>query len=169
MPVEIIQQRLLTVRVVRFLGLVVVLNIVRYAGGALFEPVLIFPGLMNAMEASAGYFRLDFQASDWITSYFYNFIMWLCCVWIFHLARPAVAGSDLVASFTVFGIMWLSFASISAIYMNHYSHPKNFYFWNVADSLLVFALVALANGFLYRKIMGPAAVHCPGGAAGTHR
>lgn len=140
--------------VARFLGLVLVLNVIRYVGGFVFEPFLIFPGLMGAMEQSAEYFRTEFQAFDWMTSYFYNFMMWLCCAWVYHLVRPNLRGSDLVASLKIFGILWISFASVSAIYMNHYSHPRDFYFWNVLDGLLVFALVGIANGLLYRRLMG---------------
>ena len=80
--------------------------------------------------------------------------MWLVCVWVFHLMRPALKGSDFVASFKVFGIMCLFFASISAILMNHYSHPKDFYFWIILDGVLMYALVAACNGLLYRRVMG---------------
>jgi hypothetical protein len=38
--------------------------------------------------------------------------------------------------------------------MNHYSHPKDFYFWIILDGLLVYALVAAGNGLLYRRLMG---------------
>lgn len=138
----------------RFLGLVLILNVLRYSGGFLFEPFVIFPGLFGAMEESASYFRTEFATFDWITSYLYNFVMWLSGVWLFHLARPAIFGSDLVASFKIFAILWLMFASTSAIYMNHYSHPRDFYLWNIFDALLVFTLVAVGNGFLYRRIMG---------------
>jgi len=140
--------------IVRLLGLVLILNVIRYGGGFLFESYLIFPGLFGAMEESASYFRSEFRTIDWVTSYLYNFVMWLTCVWVFHLIRPAIEGSDLVKSFKAFGIMWLSFASVSAIYMNHYSHPRAFYVWNVLDAVLVFALVAIGNGLLYRRMMG---------------
>ena len=43
--------------VIRFLGLVLILNVPRYGGGLLFEPLIIFPGLFGAMEESASYFR----------------------------------------------------------------------------------------------------------------
>jgi hypothetical protein len=143
--------------IVRFLVLVLLLNVLRYAGGFLFEPWVIFPGLFSAMEESASFFRTEFQTIDWVTSYLYNFMMWLSCVWVFHIARPAIEGSDLIASAKIFGVMWLSFASISFIYMNHYAHPRDFYVWNVFDALLVFALVGVGNGLIYRKIMGPCA------------
>ena len=140
----------------RFLALVVILNVLRYViGGFLVEPFTIFSGLFTAMQESASYFNSVFDTFDWVTSFFYNFMMWLICVWVFHLLRPVIKGSDLVASFKVFGIMCLFFASISAILMNHYSHPKDFYFWIVLDGLLMYALVATGNGLLYRQIMGP--------------
>lgn len=141
-------------RIVRFLALVVILNLLRYLGGFLIEPLRIFPGMSAAMEDGAGNFNIAFETFDWVTSYFYNFIMWLTIVWVFHLMRPAIKGSDLVASFKVFGIMWVFFASVSAILMNHYSHPKDFYFWINLDGLLVYTFVAVCNGVLYRRIMG---------------
>ena len=140
--------------IIRFLALVLILNVLRYLGGFLIEPFVIFPGLSAAMESNASYFNNAFDTSDWVTSYFYNFMMWLTCIWVFHLMRPAIKGSDLVASLKVFGILCLSFASIAAILMNHYSHPKNFYFWIILDGILIYALVAMCNGFLYRRMMG---------------
>lgn len=140
---------------VRFLAPVVILNILRYVGGFLIEPFVIFPGLSSAMEDSASYFNNAFETFDWVTSFFYNFMMWLSCVWVFHLVRPAIKGTDLVASLKVFGIMCLCFASISAILMNHYSHAKDFYFWIILDGVLMYALVAILNGLLYRRVVGP--------------
>ena len=148
-------------KTVRFLGLVIVLNVLRYAGGFLFEPFIIFPGLFGAMEESASYFRTEFTTFDWVTSYLYNFVMWLTCAWIYHLMRPVIKGSDLVASLKVFAILWLMFASVSFIYMNHYAHPRDFYLWNVFDALLVYALVAIGNGLLYRRVMGDFASGTP--------
>jgi hypothetical protein len=34
------------------------------------------------------------------------------------------------------------------------SHPKDFYFWIILDGVLMYALVAVCNGLLYRRIMG---------------
>jgi len=132
----------------------VVLNVIRYVVGAVTEPALIFPGLFGAMESASSYFNTSFSRLDWITSYFYNFAVWLTCVWVFHLMRPALHGNDVVASLKAFGLMWLYFASVSAVYMNHYSHSKTFYGWNIADALMMFTVVAIANGLLYRKFMG---------------
>ena len=140
--------------VLRFLGLVIVLNVLRYVVGAVVEPLLIFPGLFGAMESHSSYFNTSFTQLDWFTSYFYNFVVWLTCVWVFHLMRPALRGNDVLASLKVFALMWLFFASVSAVYMNHYSHAKAFYAWNIADALMMFAVVAIGNGLLYRRVMG---------------
>ncbi len=141
-------------RALRFLSLVVVLNVIRYAVGAVIEPALIFPGLFGAMEGASSYFNTSFTTLDWITSYFYNFAVWLTCVWVFHLMRPSLRGNDVAASLKAFGLMWIYFASVSAVYMNHYSHSRAFYGWNIADALMMFTVVAIANGLLYRRFMG---------------
>lgn len=60
---------------VRFLALVVILNVLRYLGGLLVEPFTIFPGLSASMEESASYFNAEFAAFDWVTSFFYNFVI----------------------------------------------------------------------------------------------
>jgi hypothetical protein len=137
----------------RLLLLVIVLNAIRYVFGWLVEYPLIFPHLSAIMEQHASYFNTEFTTLDWITSYFYNFMLWFTIVWSFHLLRPVLAGSDMVKSLKVFGIMWIFFASVSAIYMNHYSHSKAFYVWNITDALLAFTIVGLANGLLYPRII----------------
>ncbi len=153
-------------KVIHFLALVILLNVLRYLVGGPIEAVTFLPHLFGEMEKYPTYFATEFTAVDWMTSYFYNFMMWLAAVWIFHLLRPALRGTDLTVSLKVFSLMWLFFASVSAVYMNHYSHPKMFYIVNIADSLFVFGLVALANGLLYRWVMGRyAASGAPSAAA----
>lgn len=39
----------------------------------------------------------------------------------------------------------------------HYSHPPDFYVWNILDAVIAFGTVALANGLLYGRVMGRAA------------
>jgi len=48
--------------------------------------------------------------------------------------------------------------------MNHYAHPRDFYFWNVADALVVFPIVALANAWLYPRLLGVAPARATSGA-----
>jgi hypothetical protein len=141
--------------ILRFFALVVLLNIVRYVIGFLVEPWIIFPGLFGAMEENSAYFNTSYHTVDWVTSYLYNFGVWLVPAWVHHLARPVLKGTDVIASLKVFGILLLNFAAISAVYMNHYSHPKDFYLWNLLDAVLMFAVVGVANGLLYRRVMGP--------------
>lgn len=134
----------------RFLALVVVLNLIRYLVSGPLEYLLgILPRLMAAMEESKTYFNTQFSSFDWITSYFYNFVLWLTISWVYVIAEPVLKGNSYVKSLKVYGLMWLAFASVSAIYMNHYRHPKAFYGWNVLDGVVAFGVVAIANGFLY--------------------
>jgi len=135
--------------IIRFLLLIIILNILRYLVIGLIEEPLILPYLFSQMEINTEYFNTDFQTLDWLTSYFYNFIMWLVVVWVFHILHPQIKGNFYIKSLKVFGIMCLFFISISAIYMNHYSHPKAFYFWNMLDAVMVYTLLAILNGFFY--------------------
>ena len=138
----------------RFAVLVVVLNVVRYLVAGVVGQQLTMPGIMGVMQSHPQYFS-DFSGRwDLPTSYLYNFVMWAVAAWLFHLLRPVLRGGDMAASLKSFGLAWLFFAAVSAIYMNHYSHPKSFYAWNLIDSVLAFGVVAVANGALYRRVMG---------------
>lgn len=138
---------------IRLIILVVILNVLRYTVIGFIEAPLILPILFDQMAEQASYFNTEFTTMDWITSYFYNFVMWLITVCIFHLMHPVLKGNFYSKSLKVFGIMWIFFASVSAIYMNHYSHPRDFYIWNIIDAILVFALLSQLNGFLYPIVM----------------
>jgi len=138
----------------RFMLLVILLNLVRYFVPVIIEASLVLEKLFAVMGNNPSYFNTEFTTFDWVTSYFYNFMMWLTIVWVFHLLHPVLGGHMIVKSLKVFGIMFIFFASLSAIYMNHYSHPKEFYFYNVLDALIVFPIVAVANGLLYPWLMG---------------
>jgi hypothetical protein len=139
--------------VFRLVGLVIALNVIRYLLAQIVEMYTFLPYLFGEMEKHHAYFNTEFTRWDWVTSYFYNFMIWLTGVWIFHLMRPVLAGGTVVRSLKVFGLMWLFFASVSAVYMNHYSHPRAFYLYNVLDAMVVFLIVALANGLLYPLFM----------------
>ena len=137
--------------VIKFLTLVVVLNIIRYVAAGPLEAWLIFEPLFGAMEVSASYFNTNFTTFDWVTSFFYNFMMWLSITWLFFLAEGTLKGSYVVRSLKLYGVAWIFFASLSGVYMNHYSHPKDFYFFNVLDAAIVFPIVAVANGLLFPR------------------
>jgi len=57
-----------------------------------------------------------------------------------------------VKSLKAFGLSLLFFVSVSAIYMNHYSHSKWFYFWNCLDAIIVLGIVAVAGGLIYPRL-----------------
>ncbi len=139
--------------ILRFVALVIVLNIVRYIVGVPIEFPLVVNKMFGVMERNASCFNIHFSTLDWTTSYFYNFVMWLTITWVFHLLHPSLRGSFVGKSLKVYGLMVLSFASVSAIYMNHYIHPKSFYIYNILDALIIFPLVAVANGLLYPLLM----------------
>lgn len=138
---------------VRLVLLTVLLNLVRYVIGGLVEQATVLPRLMEAMAASPSYFNTRFTQADWVTSYAYNFVMWLVAVIAFHLMRPQLGTGRFAPSLKGFGIMYVFFAAVSAIYMNHYSHPKAFYAYNILDALIVFSVVAVANALLYPRVV----------------
>lgn len=133
----------------KFLALVVALNIIRYAVPMPYEFPLAVAPMMGVMEKNASYFNSNFTNIDWITSYAYNFMLWLSFTWIYYYIHPVLKGNHVTKSLKLYAIMLVVFASISAIYMNHYSHPKDFYVWSIVDAALVFPVVAMANGLLF--------------------
>jgi hypothetical protein len=137
----------------RLLGLVVILNVARYVGGFVVMP-LITTHLFVVMEENPTVFNLQYGTADWVTSFGYNFLLWLACTWAYHLMRASLAGGEVMRSFKAFGLMWLFFAALSAVYMNHYLHSKVFYLASIGDGFFAFAVVAFANGMLYPMVMG---------------
>lgn len=135
--------------ILRLSLLCILLNLIRYYVIGFIEGVVVMGPFLQAMGESASYFRTEFQTMDWVTSYAYNFVMWFTVVAAFHMVRPQLTGPMMVRSLKVFVFFAVVFAAISAIYMNHYSHPKDFYVWSILDAALVFPLMGLANGWLY--------------------
>lgn len=136
----------------KFLGLVVILNIIRYTIPLPAEMPLAATPMWQVMEKNPSYFNMNFTTLDWLTSYFYNFMMWLDFTWIYFYLHRSFKGDHIIKSLKLYGIMFLLFASISGIYMNHYSHPKDFYFWSIVDAAVVFPVVALANGLVFPRL-----------------
>lgn len=135
--------------IAKFLFLVLVLNIVCYTIPLPLESLIVFAPLFGAMAESTNTFNTNFTTFDWITPYLYNFTMWLTITAFYLLLEPQLKGHAIVKSLKVYGLAWLFFASVSAIYMNHYNHPKDFYLWNTIDALIVMPIVAVANGLLH--------------------
>ena len=138
----------------KFILLVVVLNIVRYFVGGPIEGVTIMEPMHEVMPLYPDTFDNDFSTTDFALSFFYNFMMWFTATWVFHIAHPAVSGNMIMKSLKLFGLMCLFFISLAAIYMNHYADPiKKFYLFSMLDAIILFTVVALANGLIYPKLL----------------
>jgi hypothetical protein len=136
----------------RLFLLVLLLNVIRYVVGGPIESVTVLSPMFAAMAANADCFNANFTTTDFTTSYFYNFMLWFTITWIFHVAHPALRGGMIVRSLKIFGLGCLFFASLSAIYMNHYPAAiRSFYVWSIVDGLILFPLLGLANGWLYPR------------------
>lgn len=134
----------------RLLGLVVVLNLVRYLVGGPIEAVTIMEPMHEVMPRYPEVFDVDFTRRDFAISLGYNFAMWFFATWVFHLLHPVLRGGMVLRSLKSYGLMCLFFWSVAAVYMNHYQDPvKPFYLWSMVDAAIVFTVVAVANGLLY--------------------
>ena len=137
----------------KFLLLVLILNIIRYLLGGPIEAVTIMEPMHEVMPKYPEVFDTDFTGTDFAISFFYNFMMWLTATWVFHVAHPAVSGNFIVKSLKIFGLMCLFFISLAAVYMNHYTAPiKQFYLFSMIDAIIVFSIVALGNGLIYPRL-----------------
>ena len=134
----------------KLVGLTFVLNLVRYLIGGPIEGITIMEPMHRVMPLYPEVFNNEFGGTDFAVSLFYNFMMWLTAGWVFYLLHPVLRGGFVLKSFKSYGLMCLFFVSLAAIYMNHYTADvKPFYFWSMVDAVIVFTVVALANGFLY--------------------
>ncbi|NUO81989.1 hypothetical protein HUU05_18095 [candidate division KSB1 bacterium] len=98
-------------------------------------------------------FNNNFSSTDFAISFFYNFMLWLATAWIFHLAHPNVKGGFILKSLKVYGLTCLFFLSLTAVYMNHFNDAvQPFYLYSMLDALILFPLVAVANGLIYPKL-----------------
>lgn len=137
----------------KFLSLVVLLNLARYLLGWLPENWWVMPGMFGVMEKFPESFKVNFEGKDFAVSLFYNFMLWLSAAWIFHLAHAHVRGNFIVKSLKVFGITCLFFISLTAVYMNHFvAAVKPFYGYSMLDAIILFLIVAVANGLLYPRL-----------------
>ncbi len=139
--------------IARLIGSILILNAVRYVVAGPIEQLTVLPPLFAAMADSPTIFNTDFSSSDWITSFAYNALMWAAAVLTFHGMHPQPAGGWAVKSLKSYGLMCVFFLSVSAIYMNHYSHPQVFSLYNMGSAVIAFTVVAPANALLYPRIV----------------
>ncbi len=141
--------------VFKFLLLVVLLNVIRYLIGGMIEQHTIMLPMHQPIAEFPACFNNNFTEYDWGTSFFFNFMLWLAVTWLFHLTWPALQGSFLLRSLTIFGICCLFFISLAAVYMNHYPEGiRTFYRYSILDALILFPLLGVANGLLYPLLFG---------------
>lgn len=137
----------------KFLGLVVLLNIIRYLIGGPIEAVVLMEPMHAVMPQYPEVFDTDFSSTDFAVSLFYNFMLWLTATWVFYIAHPELKGNFIVKSLKLFALMGLFFISLAAIYMNHYTADiKTFYLYSMLDAVILFPLLGLANGLLFPRI-----------------
>jgi len=134
----------------RFLLLVGILNFVRYLLGWFPETCWVLPGRFGVMAKFPESFNNNFGGEDFSVPLVYNFMLWLATAWIFHLAHASVRGSFLMKTLKIYGICALFFASLAVVCMNHFvAAIRLFYLQSMLDALVLFPIVAAANGLLY--------------------
>lgn len=136
-------------RVLKLTLLVALLAVVRVVIGHPLERLLLADRIDAAMEANSGYFNTQFSTLDWVTYCFYSFAKWFAVSAIYMKLDGVVHGRPLVRSLKVYGVMFVFFASVSAVYMNQYNHPGDFYVYKILQGLLIFTLMAFANAWIY--------------------
>ncbi|MEQ8524794.1 hypothetical protein [Gracilimonas sp.] len=137
----------------KFLGLVFILNIVRYLIGGPIEAIVLMEPMHAVLPQYPQVFDTDFSTTDFTISLFYNFMMWLTATWVFYISHPQLKGNYIIKSLKVFALMGLFFISLAAVYMNHYTADvKVFYLYSMLDAVILFPLVGVANGFLFPRI-----------------
>lgn len=137
----------------KFLLLVVILNVIRYLIGGPLEALFVVEGMHGVMPNFPNAFNVDFSGADFALSFFYNFMLWLSASAVFYLAYPAVSGNFIIKSLKIYGLMCLFFISLAAVYMNHYVPAvRVFYLFSMLDALIIFPIVAVANGLIFPRM-----------------
>ena len=98
---------------IRFLGLVVLLNVARYAIGGPIEAYTIMEPMHRVLPLYPEVFDNDFTSRDFAISLGYNFMLWFAAALGFHLMQPNLSGGWVLKSFKGYGVMCLSFVSLT--------------------------------------------------------
>ena len=97
-------------------------------------------------------FYQDFDGTDMAISMAYNFALWWLATLAFHLVHPQLSGGMVWRSVKSYGVMCAYLCSVTAVYMNHFEDAaKPFFGWSMAFNVVVFPIVAVANGLLYPR------------------
>lgn len=134
----------------KFLLLVIILNVVRYLVGGPLEALFVVEGMHAVMPQYPEVFNVDFSGRDFALSFFYNFMLWFSATAVFYLSYPAIKGHFVIRSLKVFGLMCLFFVSLAAVYMNHFREAvRAFYIYSMLDAIILFSIVGIANGLIF--------------------
>jgi hypothetical protein len=132
----------------KLLAYTLVLNVLRYYPGGWLEMYTIMEPMHEPMAMHPDAF--GFTSSDLPSSYFYNFMLWLAVVLIFHIAKDALTGKMIIRSLKVFALCCLFFCSLAAVYMNHFNQDiRTFFMYSMLDAVLLFSFLGSINGLLY--------------------
>jgi hypothetical protein len=142
-------------RILKTILLAVLLTAVRYAIGLPVEWFLIYDKLNSVMTQGRELFNVEFTPIEQLYSVAYNFLGWLLITILYVKIEPIVHGHPIRKSLKVYGVMYMYFVSVSAIYMLRYNHPSDFYLFMMLDRLLLFPIVAVANGILHPRLFRP--------------
>ena len=135
---------------IKFIGYVILLNILRYFPGSILESFTILDPMFAIMDQYPDCF--GFQDEDFPLSFFYNFVMWLSVILTFHIGHRSLKGNMVIRSLIIFGICCLFFISLSAVYMNHFDQGiRQFYIYSIIDGILVFSYMAVVNALIYPR------------------
>ncbi|REJ79359.1 MAG: hypothetical protein DWQ47_01060 [Acidobacteria bacterium] len=136
--------------VLKLIGLVIVLNLVRYFVGGPIEGFTIMEPMHRVMPMYPNTFDNDFTSADFAISLVYNYLMWFWAAVVFHLIHPQLKGPFWWKSLQGYWLMGLFFCSLAAVYMNHYVDAiKPFFIWSMVDAAIVFTVVGFANALFY--------------------
>lgn len=81
-------------------------------------------------------------------------MMWLATTWLYVPIESALKRNHGIRSLKVCGLAFPVPASVCAIYMNRDTQPRDFYLATILGNLIVFTIVAIANGFCIRCFFG---------------
>jgi hypothetical protein len=137
--------------------LAVLLTVVRYVVGLPIEWFLIYDKLNSIMTEGRELFNVDWTPLEHFYSVLYNFLGWLLITVLYVKIESVVHGHPVRKSLKLYAVMYMYFVSVSGIYMLRYNHPSDFYLYMMLDRLLLFSIVAIANGILHPRLFRPPA------------
>lgn len=136
--------------ILKLLFLALLLNLARYILGGPIEAAVLLEPMHRALPLYPEVWNSEFGTTDFLVSLGYNFALWFFVLLNFHLMAPALKGPVLLRSIMSFAVSGLIFASLAAVYMNHFiAESRTFFLWSIVDAAILFPLLAIANGLLY--------------------